>query len=307
MLADQISRLGRAIRYRLPIKQATRLKNRGLLLAAARDLQVEFVNPNIGMFAQMNFCLYMAEYAEPRDANLSVTLSSDNYADPDHSPNWFDYFFACRKPARKKRPIQFSDNGELPFSSRIASLQKANALFFKYFDIATDIRRVVDRFAAESDVGPHTMGVHYRGTDKRLEAAPVPYSVAITMINRSIERHKPRNVFVASDDHRFIETAQRMIGSIPVIFMPDSVRSRDETPIHIGVKKVGNYLLGRDAIANTMMLARCGRLVRTTSFLSAWASVFNPDLKVELLNKPYYDRLWFPERLIVPISPILTQ
>jgi hypothetical protein len=36
-------------------------------------------------------------------------------------------------------------------------------------------------------------------------------------------------------------------------------------------------------------------LIRTTSFLSAWASIFNPGLKVILLNKPYPNKFWFPE------------
>ena len=38
---------------------------------------------------------------------------------------------------------------------------------------------------------------------------------------------------------------------------------------------------------NALLLAKCGVLIRTTSFLSAWASLFNPELKVILLNNSH--------------------
>ena len=49
----------------------------------------------------------------------------------------------------------------------------------------------------------------------------------------------------------------------------------------------------------TPSASKCTAVIRTTSFLSAWASIFNPDLKVVLLNKPYSNRLWYPEREIL--------
>jgi hypothetical protein len=40
-------------------------------------------------------------------------------------------------------------------------------------------------------------------------------------------------------------------------------------------------------------------VIRTTSTLSAWASLFNPEIKVILLNKPYQNNLWYPENEIM--------
>jgi hypothetical protein len=40
-------------------------------------------------------------------------------------------------------------------------------------------------------------------------------------------------------------------------------------------------------------------VLRTSSFLSAWASIFKPDLRVYLMNRPYAETLWFPEREIL--------
>ena len=45
---------------------------------AGRDLHVAFVR-SIGMFAQINFCLYMARYVESSGQRLHITLNSENY------------------------------------------------------------------------------------------------------------------------------------------------------------------------------------------------------------------------------------
>ena len=106
-------------------------------------------------------------------------------------------------------------------------------------------------------------------------------------------------VFVASDEEEFIEFMKISLTEIPVISRDDHYRSRGsgELPVFRGAG--GGYEKGEDALVNTLLLAKCSTLVRTTSFLSAWASIFNPDLKVVLLNKPYDNTLWYPEREIL--------
>jgi hypothetical protein len=40
-------------------------------------------------------------------------------------------------------------------------------------------------------------------------------------------------------------------------------------------------------------------LMKTSSFLSGWSKLFNPELTVIMLNEPHKKYLWFPEREIV--------
>ena len=61
----------------------------------------------------------------------------------------------------------------------------------------------------------------------------------------------------------------------------------------------GGYERGEDALVNALLLAKCATLIRTTSLLSASASLFNPNLKVILLNRGYYNRTWYPETEIL--------
>jgi hypothetical protein len=114
-----------------------------------------------------------------------------------------------------------------------------------------------------------------------------------------------RNLFVASDSAAFIRHAREQILDFPVTNLDDSVRSTGDEPIHLGNARVGNYEMGCDALLNALVLSRCGSLVRTTSFLSGWASIFNPSIPVSMLNVPYAKTLWFPEAVIVPTARLL--
>jgi hypothetical protein len=53
---------------------------------------------------------------------------------------------------------------------------------------------------------------------------------------------------------------------------------------------------------NALLLSRCTALIRTASRLSAWSSVFNPQLPVVMLNRPHDGMVWFPEREILKTS-----
>jgi hypothetical protein len=269
---------------------------------SGRHLAVAFVNPQIGMFAQMNFCLYMAWYAEASGQSVHITLNSQNYLDPDHGPSWFEYFFFHVHKHDSQagwQTIDISDNDQLPFQVTGLDLVKANALFFRNYGIREEITRSVDKYVVQNAIGLGTLGVHYRGTDKYSEADIVPIPVAIDKIEAAIKRYSPKNIFVSSEDARFIRAAYEQVKSVPLHSCNDSIRSEGSAPVHRGGLRRGNYAMGRDAILNALILSRCGRLVRTTSFLSAWSSVFNPNLSVSLLNCPRPDKLWFPESLIV--------
>ncbi len=61
----------------------------------------------------------------------------------------------------------------------------------------------------------------------------------------------------------------------------------------------GGYENGEEALVNALLLSKCSTLIRTTSMLSADASLFDPDFKVILVNRPYDNRLVYPENEIL--------
>lgn len=277
--------------------------------SAGKDLRVEFNNPAIGMFAQFNFCLYMAQYVERTQQRLHIDLTSNNYRDPEYGPNWFDYFLTHRHGSNTKPDkacVVLSDGSQLPKQNVVLTIQRAHEAFFTAFSLQPELVTKVDILAQHLNIGQHTLGVHFRATDKHYEANLIEASTAIGKIRVLLSnRDDIINIFVASDDARFPTLVEQQFPDFPVTYLEDSRRSSDDTPVHLGGLRAGNYAMGRDAMLNSLTLARCGALVRTTSFLSAWSSVFNPVVPVFMLNVPLPGKLWFPEVVIIPHATLL--
>lgn len=273
------------------------------LATAGPALHLNFYGEGIGFFAQLSAILDFFRHAEARGFQPYVRLTSLNYLDSDKGDDWFDYFFERQLPPGAPaagRALRIGNIREMPEFERDLSLAEANALFFRHVRIKPDITGAVDGFCRAHAIGPDTVGVHYRGTDKVEEAARPAYDAVFAVIDAVLARRPgAAGLFVASDEQAFIDAAASRFPGLTITVFDDSARSRDGQPLHFGGRAPGNYALGRDALMNSLILSRCGGVVRSTSFLSAWSSIFNPDLPVVLLNTPYDDKLWFPERQIM--------
>jgi hypothetical protein len=56
--------------------------------------------------------------------------------------------------------------------------------------------------------------------------------------------------------------------------------------------------IGREALVTCLLLSRCGFLVKTPSYLSAWAKIFNPGLPVWLITPASLGDEMFPDRAL---------
>ena len=273
------------------------------LATAGAALHLDFYGEGIGFFAQLAAILQFFRHAEAPGFQPVVSLTSLNYLDSDMGDDWFEYYFERRLPAvtaSASQGLRIGNIKELPEFERDLSLAEANALFDKYVRIKPDITGAVDQFCRAHAIGPGIVGVHYRGTDKVGEAALVAYDAVFSAIGAVLAgRPGARGLFVTSDEQAFIGRIAARFPELDIVTLNDSRRSDDGQPVHLGQRAPGNYALGRDALMNSLVLSRCGAVVRSTSFLSAWASIFNPALPVVLLNTPYDHKLWFPEREIM--------
>jgi hypothetical protein len=180
------------------------------------------------------------------------------------------------------------------------SIEDGARILHRYLMPKPHIMRIVDDFWRTLNPDGPVIGVHFRGTDKSSEAPRVSWDYCLKIIRQCLRGNAAvRRVLLASDEQRFIDFIRHSLTEVPVYSRDDHYRSRgsDEPPVFLG--EGGGYEKGEDALVNALLLSKCTTLIRTTSFLSAWASIFNPQLKVILLNKPYDDKLWFPESEIV--------
>jgi len=257
-----------------------------------------------GFFAQLTWCLYIFAYCDERSLIPHVVLTSPNYVNPLVGPDWFQYFFEQYEPdcvaenvVTTVRIRRLQDLGLPTRCFADMTIERAARLAQKYLAVRPEIAETVDVFTGDHFAG-RVLGVHYRGTDKT-EAPRVSYEQATSAVRAHLERDPDVGcLFVATDEAAFLDHVKAEGVGVPICCC-DDLRSSSAMAIHKATFAGDPYRKGREALVNALLLARCDHVIRTTSALSAWASIFNPQLPVTLLNEPYKERCWFPDRAIV--------
>ncbi len=282
---------------------------RGRVDARSGDLCVR-IHARVGFFAQMNWVLMILAHCEARGLRPGVELSGPFYAD-EPGEDWFAHFYArrdaaCSGQAAPRSICHIRDLDELGLPVDYAqdmTLESANRLWHKYLSLQPDIDSHVESFVARHFAERQVLGVHFRGTDKTTEAPRVAWERYVRTLTDTLAAQPALDaLFVASDEPAFIEHIAKQFPALPVIAHEDRVKSRDGRALHVRPDPGMNRDKARDALANALLLSRCAALVRSASFLSGWASVFNPALPVTMLNRPYDHKLWFPDREVVKFA-----
>lgn len=269
------------------------------------------IDAKVGFFAQLNWCLYIFAYCEQFNLSPSVVLSSPLYT-RSKGEDWLGFYFDTIKLTQAQRNLiqdgrvsysTISEIKQLGLARKIGSpmtIEKANRLMNENLRLKPDIDDYVSSFVSRHFTGRIVLGIHYRGTDKTSEAAKVSFEYTEKAISSYLDKHPEVNaIFVASDETAFIEWIQAKINHLPLIFHDDTQRSADGKATHIQSGLGDNYLKGKEALVNCLLLSKCSAVIRTASFLSAWSSIFNPQLPVIMLNQPYENKAWFPDSEII--------
>lgn len=260
------------------------------------------IKSNIGFFGQLTWCLGLLHYCDRQGFIPDIHLTGDAYLDKTKGHNWLEYYFDVFKPlpvdelARRVRYTTDMSRYGPPFLTMM-SLHDGAGMVNKYLRRKPYIDKIVDDFWGTLDIDGPVVGVHFRGTDKREEAPRVSWEYCLETLKNYLQEHSDfKAVFVASDEQAFVEFMKSSADQIPVYCHDDHYRSSDgdDQPIHHKAIGEGGYEKGEDALVNALLLSKCSTLIRTTSFLSSWASIFNPKLNVILLNRPYAAN-WYPE------------
>ncbi|WKJ91883.1 nodulation protein NodZ [Methylomonas montana] len=268
---------------------------------------IEMHNPKLGFFAKLNWCLLVLYYCQRNNLIPYIELTSLNYIDANRGNDWFKYYFtnlALREhgydadyhPKYVTRIRKIKDLHLPGWCYHELTLEHAAALFKQSIAIQPEIASEVDAFTTDHFANRKVLGVHYRGTDKVIEAPRVNWDFCEKTIRNYLADHSDTDViFVATDEGPFLRHIALKFPDVEVISHDDHFRSEGGEAIHTLGTGGDNYLKGRDALVNSLLLSKCNTVIRSSSFLSAWSSIFNPMLHVILLNRPNENALWFPE------------
>ena len=253
--------------------------------------------PRVGMFAFCNLVLghlYFLDKGYYR--GLGVDLENTGvYYEAAKGPNWWTYYF---KPLHINSEIDLGmdsrssipDKGTLGFElNRVAAAlrmhiprEEAHALIKKYIQVQDYILEEAEKFKTANFQDFFIIGIHYRGTDKSTEAPRTTYKQVEQAVFEQISllSHDQFMIFIATDEQPFLNY---MLSKFPdKVICTEATRSTDFTSIHHHAPN--HYEIGKQAIVDALLLSKCHLLIRTSSNLGLWATYFNPDLPVVLLN-----------------------
>jgi hypothetical protein len=196
---------------------------------------------------------------------------------------------------------------ELPFFTEPAasSISEAHALFHRHFAFTESINRRVAQFEDQHFARRFVIGLHYRGTDKLLEASRIEQDTAIASAHAALTAAKNSGaspvLFLATDEASLVARATAALAPFPVCIAGDFIRSDGASPVHQSPQAFG-LRLAEEALIDARLLSQCHVLIKTASMLSAWSLVFSGQKPTILLSQPYANRQFFPDPLVAAFA-----
>ncbi|MEM5450657.1 hypothetical protein [Paraburkholderia guartelaensis] len=264
------------------------------------------IRANSGFFSVMQIVLCILLYCDEKRLTPVISARGGSYGDAQGKIDWLAEYFEDLAPSALPdaaraglRTSIVRDLGDLGFRRYEAGLrlERASALFLSNYRPRESIRQEVARISERLDIGASTLGVHFRGTDKKFEAHTIDRSAFCRMVEKTLaDDHRLTNIFVSSDEQAFLDFFRKWGFTVPVNVAPATLLASGEKPVHFSGHS--GLAIGREALVASLLLANCGHLIKTPSYLSGWSKIFNPSLRVRLVVPPRNNAFWFPDSQI---------
>ena len=183
------------------------------------------INSHVGFCANLEWCLEIFMHCETYNLIPYIQLTGSNYISPQRGKDYFAYFFENIKlsPEDKLKiknkkihisKISYISQLGLPESYDLKlTISNAAGLIAKYICIKEDVIDEVNSFCTAS-FGNHVLGLHYRGTDKKVEAPRVDWEKVTRNVQYYLKNsHKTDCVFISSDEIDFILYIEKQLNN----------------------------------------------------------------------------------------------
>ena len=255
------------------------------------------LNARKGMGAVVSEALLICNYAERNGLIPLITSTNPLYASTKGADFLTNYLgIASEYPTKNIWPMQFHTLWSfyhLPFS-RHASLADANRLFWKYLSpkpIITDkVKACLDSVPAKQ----FDLSIHYRGTDKSLEAPLPTYEVyEHSIIHYEQPYGKVDNIFLATDDAGFEAFIRKRFPLKRFVTFNLGDPSDTSRGRHFSDLSPENKAI--EALVNMFLLAAAPACIRGASYMSAISKIINRKLMTITVNRTHGGSNLFPE------------
>ena|GEM_PF-543549 len=147
----------------------------------------------------------------------------------------------------------------------------------KYIRIRPELAEEIESSYKRVLAGHKVLGVHFRGQD--MKAMPshffppskkqIKHAIDIALKDAGFDR-----IFVVTEDADYLNYLEKVYGSM-VVSMPHHRTSEPINAYRIYPRPMHKYLLGKEVLIDTMLLARCQGLVSSISNVSEIARYFS--------------------------------
>ena len=242
-----------------------------------------------GLFSEFAAVLGLLDHYERNQhlyAGVRVRFGGGLYFDPPFGDNWWEYYFApLNITVSTVAPLRVVSRHYHDWCAnqveQTLSRSRSAALIDRYVTVQPAVHDTVDRYIAGHWDDAHIVGVHYRGTDKAIDAPRVTYDKVESTVRDQMGASGRCRIYLATDEQPFVDFMRARFPE--QLLVRDMFRSADGRPTDV-VNADGNYQKGLDAVVDCLLLARTQFLVRTASNLSLCATLFNPRLPNLLMN-----------------------
>lgn len=198
------------------------------------------------------------------------------------------------RPMRYRTLFSFM---HLDFTQHVP-LAEASRLFWTYFPPKRTIRDRVDAVLDRVPGRRFDLSIHYRGTDKALEAKLVAFDV----YERAVLEHLAaggclQTVFLATDDGKFESFIRRRFPdttfeTFNLGSAVDASRGRHFSDLSPSDKAT-------ESLVNMFLLAAAPKCIRGASYMSGVSKIINPELATVTLTRTHWGSSEFPEHEIL--------
>ncbi len=200
----------------------------------------------------------------------------------ERGPNWWHYFFEPILVGLPDAGVPF------PYTERLAYQltqdfeerqiqQKLPKIIKKYIHIKPHITDKVKSFYNSNFKDNVVIGVHYRGRKNER----IPYNRVSDEIHRYLQENKIKQfrIFISTNEQPFLDS-MRMRFATQILSLP-GLRSNAKDPTEIKAP----YIHGERELMDCLLLTKTNVMIYTSSYLSEWALLFNPELPAIQVTK----------------------
>ena len=143
----------------------------------------------------------------------------------------------------------------------------------KYFSPSKEVLEIKNKLEENYNLNlKKTIGVYYRGTDKRLEGGLPSYETYFNKIREILYNNPDYSLILQSDEQEFLD-ASKSIFTDAIIFKEDYLKGSNKSEL-CWFHEHKNVNLNQIFFAIVLILSECKKIIMNTSNVSLWACLY---------------------------------